>query len=96
MNMSERLWVTKENTYWPTFRNFVASDLDHGPEYPQYVRLDIVHRLLVALINQTDNVSFILNRVNLPDFWFDKFSEELDNDRNVIKQTKEILNEGSY
>ena len=40
MNMPEKLWITYEDSLWSS-RSFRASDLDHGPEYPCYVRIDL-------------------------------------------------------
>ena len=42
----ERIWVTGEDSIWPTFRSFNASDLDHRnddgtSDYPEYERRDL-------------------------------------------------------
>lgn len=90
-DMPQRLWITKETSYQPTLiRSFSASDLDHGPEYPQYVRLDIVHRLLVALQDFKDQYDPLDLIYDEPAAMSDAYIRA----ENVIKQTKEILNEG--
>ena len=44
MDMPEQIWVTHEDSFWSSFRSFRASDLDHGPEYPCYIRADLFDR----------------------------------------------------
>lgn len=42
-NMPEKIWVTREDSgFKPNFRRFHASSLDHGPDYPEYIRADLV------------------------------------------------------
>lgn len=50
--MPDRIWITGENSMWPTFRSFIASDLDHSnddgtSDYQEYVRADLVPALAV-------------------------------------------------
>lgn len=50
----DRIWVTHEDcaTSWAgSFRAFKASDLDHGDEYPGYIRADLVQSLIQAAID---------------------------------------------
>lgn len=51
MSWPDRIWVTHEDcaTSWAgSFRAFKASDLDHGDEYPEYIRADLVQSLIKA------------------------------------------------
>lgn len=51
MSWPDRIWVTHEDcaTSWAgSFRAFKASDLDHGDEYPGYIRADLVQALIKA------------------------------------------------
>ena len=51
MNTPDRIWVTHEDfaTSWAgSFRAFRACDLDHGDEYPEYIRADLVQSLIQA------------------------------------------------
>lgn len=90
MDMPELLWVAYEEDFQTTFRNFVVSDRDHGTEYPQYVRLDIVHRLVAALQDFKDQYDPLDLLYDEPLAMTDAYIRA----ENVIKQTKEILNEG--
>lgn len=45
MNAPERIWTTHEDhsrSWGGSFGSFMASDLDHGDEYPEYIRADLV------------------------------------------------------
>lgn len=42
-------------------------------------------RLREALSRQGDNMSFLLNRVTLPDKWLEKFNCELEEDRAALE-----------
>lgn len=48
--MPARIWVTREESLWPGFRSFKASSLDHGDEYPEYVRADLVKEALTSVL----------------------------------------------
>ena len=51
MNAPERIWVTHEDhsrSWGGSFGSFMASDLDHGDEYPEYIRADLVQALIKA------------------------------------------------
>jgi len=43
-----------------------------------------IERLREALDRQCDNIAFILNRVDLPKTWFEKFDSELSEDRKAL------------
>lgn len=45
-------------------------------------------RLMGALTRQSDNMSFILNKMPLPDYWYMKFRDELRIDREALKTEK--------
>ena len=47
-----------------------------------------VARLREALDRQADNMSFVLNRVVLPEQWQQKFVRELAEDRDALRDTK--------
>lgn len=50
--MPARIWITAEDqaASWPgSFKRYHASNLDHGDEYPQFVRSDIAERMAEAL-----------------------------------------------
>lgn len=49
MSAPDRIWVTQEDhgaSLSGSFRVFRASNLDHGDNYPQYIRADLVIKLL--------------------------------------------------
>jgi hypothetical protein len=41
-------------------------------------------KLAAALARQADNMAFVLNRVPMPDDWYEKFQNELVEDRQVL------------
>ena len=45
-----------------------------------------IRELLEALERQCDNMAFVLSHAPMPDQWYDKFSEELVQDRGAIKR----------
>lgn len=49
-----------------------------------YLTLCRVAELEAALLQQTDNMAFMLNRCDLPSQWFDKFDRELTEDRKLL------------
>jgi hypothetical protein len=48
-----------------------------------------IKRLEEALIQQSDNMAFILNRAALPDQWYKKFSRELYEARQALKEAED-------
>lgn len=55
-----------------------ADDLEAAAALRQEPSVDAAFR------RQTDNLAFILNRVDLPPAWFEKFDRELAEDRQAI------------
>ncbi len=47
-----------------------------------------IEELSVALGRQTENISFILNRMEMPYQWYDKFAGELKQDLQALANTK--------
>ena len=51
-DMPAKIWITMEDhtaSRAGAFRRWHASDLDHGDEYPVYIRADLVEPLVEAL-----------------------------------------------
>ena len=51
-DMPAKIWITMEDhpaSWAGAFRRWHASDLDHGDEYPVYIRADLVEPLVEAL-----------------------------------------------
>lgn len=46
---------------------------------------DEIARLREALERQCDNMAFTLNKATLPDQWYSKFSNELEQDRAALQ-----------
>jgi len=46
----------------------------------------IVEDLIEALDRQCDNMAFVLNHMSVPGQWNDKFTEELEADRKILKK----------
>jgi hypothetical protein len=50
--MPAKIWITMEDhpaSWAGSFRRWHASDLDHGDEYPTYIRADLVEHLVEVL-----------------------------------------------
>ena len=51
-DMPAKIWITMEDhpaSWAGAFRRWHASDLDHGDEYPVYIRADLVEQMAAVL-----------------------------------------------
>ena len=88
----ERIWVryspNSHGAYVSSCEPSDVDDLDVAFVHADIHAAVVAERdqLKAALERQGDNLAFVLNRVSLPEAWFEKFDRELQEDRKALEK----------